>query len=354
MSENPCCIGVIPYENDDEDTKSLTMCFYVDSDGNGIPTNIKEAATEMFSDYEIVWKDLQQDCPSAIVTELLSFEKQKEEELSNLSGRIKKNLRLFNNRLNVTAVCASYKITNFKQENTPCVTVFVLEKGKVPAGETEIKRINELNDYPFDVVEGYYKPAMGSELKDYAFPVRGGVGIGAEGEKSAGTLGGFLNDEQGNCYILSCEHVLNTLEVKKNNPHENENPNNPPKVVHGAGNVIEHPAQVDYKEMFETAKSNLKHYKDSKSNFEKRYRERGEQMTPEHFKKLMEGHENNITDAQKTYEDTKTPCLFGRYGRYVGRNWKIRRRFATYRKWRLRRRSYCQAEQERVQTYKGQ
>ena len=43
----------------------------------------------------------------------------------------------------------------------------------------------------------------------YACPLRGGVGIGALGNDCAGTLGRFLEDEDGNCYILSADHVLN-------------------------------------------------------------------------------------------------------------------------------------------------
>ena len=224
MSKFPCCIRVIPYESEDKDEKQLTMCLYVDTDGQGVPENVKESANKMFSNYHIEFHDLHKRPLSKVVdlsarkTEISDEEK---EQRNSLSKKIGENLYLFDHRLNVTAVCASYKLTNFKEHNILCVTVFVLGKTRIPAGETDIKNTKEqygsLFDHAeFDVVEGYYRPATGPQLASYAKPLQGGVGIGVQNVDSVGTLGGFLKDGQGKCYILSNDHVLHPADAREN------------------------------------------------------------------------------------------------------------------------------------------
>ena len=103
----------------------------------------------------------------------------------------------------------SYKIVSSKETRTPCVTVFVLGKGRIPLGESSFSEVEELkisNSYPFDVVEGYFLPT--SFYASSASTLHGGVGISVGDQPDAGTLGGFLTNEDGKCYILSCEHVL--------------------------------------------------------------------------------------------------------------------------------------------------
>ncbi len=231
MSAHRCCIRVIPYHG--RDSQSLIIRLYVDNDDKGIPDDVKNAADETFSDYDIEWEDLQRRRPSKLVTELPSSEKQKKaKELSDLSRKIEENLHVFENRLNITAVGASYKVTDFKEENTLSVTVFVLGKYSIPAGETDIEEIRKkypdlFGEIKFDVVEGYFKPAKGDPPNaSHASPLRGGIGIGVQGVDGAGTLGGFLEDEEGKCYILSNEHVLNK---SKNNTNDEDGTN---KVVH--------------------------------------------------------------------------------------------------------------------------
>ena len=213
MSTHPCCIRVIPYENDGEDNKPITMCLYVSTNGKEIPDNVKDAAQEMFVNYRIEFVDLQRRPLSKIFTPLPSSEKRKEEEISHLSRKIEENLHLFNNRLNVTAVQASYKVTNSEEQDIPCVAVYVLGKTKIPAGETDIKKIKDDNDHvfdgvEFDVLEGYYQPSIEASRASYVSPLRAGFGIGVKGSHGGGTLGGFLEDETGKHYILSNQHVL--------------------------------------------------------------------------------------------------------------------------------------------------
>lgn len=71
-----------------------------------------------------------------------------------------------------------------------------------------------------------------------------GVGIGVKEQPGAGTLGGFLQDENGKCYLLSCEHVLR--------PDEN---------VKNVSNEIVQPAKVDFDEECETVKNSLDEYR---------------------------------------------------------------------------------------------
>ena len=236
---NPCCVRVIPYENDD--TQSLTVCLYVDTDGSGVRPDVKNAAKEMFVNCKIECVDLQQRPLSKIVTRLSSCERKKVKEIFDLSKKIEDNLYVFENRLNVTAVCASYKVSKAVETDTPCVTVFVLGKGKIPAKESNIHKIKEdhghlFDNAEFDVVEGYYRPAYGPDpwsQMGYAFPLRGGLGIGVQGiSDRAGTLGGFLQDENGECYILSCDHVLNPCKSRNNTLSSDDDPSG---VMHDAG-----------------------------------------------------------------------------------------------------------------------
>ena len=364
MLANPFCIGVIPYENVGKDT--LTMCVYVDSDGNGIPQDIQDAAKEMFADYVIDWIDLQQRPPCKIVSELPSSKKQKGKELSDLSRTIEKNLHVFDKRLNVTAVCASYKVTDFREKDTLCVTVFVMGKGRVPAGETDIELEEKLNHHQFDVVEGYYKPTRkpsSSDMMAHAFPLRGGVGIGVKGLPGAGTLGGFLEDEEGNCYILSNEHVLRPCEVKNNPPNDTSDAKVKDctnDVVHGAGtsgglsgdvegnstnrsnqhvlhppevgnntnvveldnstnkfNIIVQPSQSDYEKMLQDAKCTLDNCMETKSNFENPKPERGpkQEKNSEYFNDMRRMYDNKITQAKNVLFEIQEgkPREIGKY-----------------------------------------
>ena len=266
MSKNPSCIRAIPYESEDS---SLTMCLYMDTNGERIPEEIEIAAKLMFKNYEIEFDDLLRRPLNKIVTRLPSSEKQKAKELADLTRTVEKNLHLFENRMNVTAVQASYKVTNETEKNIPCVRVYVLGKGKIPAGETDIKQIKKENgdifdQIEFDVAEGYHKLTTGSSLKGYAWPLEGGVGIGVEGVHGAGTLGGFLEDEEGNVYILSNDHVLH--------PHDAR-----------GKKVIVQPSQLDY-----TCKKN------DAENILTRYTEKEKHFSNEIIKNTIKTHEEKL------------------------------------------------------------
>ena len=204
--QNPCCVRVVPYGNGDEDTELLTMCVYVHTDYQGIPKEVKKNAEEMFDGYKIEYVDLQRRPLSVIVLRHPSSKKQKQEKLSDLTRKIEENLHVFEDRLNVTAVQATYKVAKCIEEDIPCVTVFVVGKGRIPAWETEIMQIKEDHDV-FHDYRPIYSPSP-SEVRAYAEVLHGGVGIGVRNVNAAGTLGAFVEDEQGECYSILCPGSL--------------------------------------------------------------------------------------------------------------------------------------------------
>ena len=308
MSENPSCIRAVPYES--EDAKSLTMCLYMDTNGKRIPDEIEIAAKKMFKDYKVEFDDLLRRPLNKIVTHLPSTEKQKAKELADLTRTIEKNLHLFENRMNVTAVQASYKVTDATEKNIPCVRVYVLGKGKIPAGETDIKEIKEdnsdiFNQTEFDVAEGYHKLTTEPSLGGYAWPLKAGVGIGVEGVHGVGTLGGFLEDEEANVYILSNEHVLH-----------------PPEA--GDQNVIVQPSELDYTYRKNNAENILTDYTEETKHFcEKEKVKKEIKRLEENLTKIKEegprevgsyvcgGFKNNFTvvDGSKIYVDAAIASL---------------------------------------------
>ena len=240
---NPCCVRAVPYENDNKTTeqKSFIMCLYVDNGNNGVPDDLKQAASEMFAaDYEIEYVDLQRRPLPEIVTRLPTSKSVQQKELRELSKIVERNLHVFENRLNVTGVQSSYKVVNFSEKDIPCVTVFVLGKRRIPVGETDLKKLdNNPFNVDIDIVEGYFQPCF-DNYEPYADPLLGGVSIGIDEDNSrAGTLGGFLKDENGKRYILSCEHVLNPDEKR------------------GCENDIFQPAKTDFTKALHDASSSV-------------------------------------------------------------------------------------------------
>ena len=59
-------------------------------------------------------------------------QKNKGKELSELAREIEKNLPIFENRQNVTAVKPAYKVVDFVEKNEVCVRIYVLGKGTFP------------------------------------------------------------------------------------------------------------------------------------------------------------------------------------------------------------------------------
>ena len=215
MATNPSCVRAIPYQaSEDVDDKSISMCLYLYTYGKGIPAELRKASEDMFVDYKLEYFDLNERAPlGEFVAPRFCNNPSEIKEMANLAAIIENNLPLFENRLNVTAVQPSYKISSSREEDELCVTVYVLGKGRIPIGEKKFSEKEHLenSNYRFNIVEGYFVPTGSSDSLPFIYgarPLHFGVGIGVAGKDDAGTLGVFLKDEDDNKYILSCEHVL--------------------------------------------------------------------------------------------------------------------------------------------------
>ena len=158
--------------------------------------------------YKVIFDDFYKRPRSKTVTPNSLSKNEREKELSEVNKAIERILHLFEDRLNVTALQASFRVINSIEQEDPCVRVFVLKKGSIPVGETAFPRTVEEIGYELDVAEGYFQPAHGATSTKCMSPLRGGAQISVKEKYYAGTLGGFLKDDEGKHYIISCHHIL--------------------------------------------------------------------------------------------------------------------------------------------------
>ena len=208
------CVRVLPY-SDDEDTK---VHFYVFSGKSGVPQKLKAAAQKSFGEMKVKleWFDLYNDATEILKATRIEFpsgklERLNESQIYEINEAINKNLHVLVKHRNITAVQASFKITNSKQTKQPCIAIYVLGKGSIPLGEFQFPRT--LGDYDVDVVDGFWfrtgkdepwEPEKGQEPREV---LRLGASIGVREEKGCGTLGAIVESD-GNFYALSCDHVM--------------------------------------------------------------------------------------------------------------------------------------------------
>ena len=207
MAAKPSCIRAVPHDTnctEGPDSPDISMCLYMDTAGQGITDDLREEAGKYFSGYNLKFVDLECDPLGKYFSPRDCKLQSETHEMAKLAQIIEKNLPLFENRLNVTAVYPSYKISEAQETDDPCITVSVLGKGLIPVGENEFSKT--LDGHPLDVVEGYFSPTNGPFLSQ-ASPLHLGVGIGVRGKRGAGTLGAILKDGD-DYYALSCQHVL--------------------------------------------------------------------------------------------------------------------------------------------------
>ena len=218
MATNPSCVRAIPYNinyTKGRDNPKISMCLYMDTAGQGITDDLREGAKKIFAGYVLKFVDVEHDIMGSYFTE--SELPRVCKEMVKVAQVIEKNLHIFENRLNVTAVYPSYNICDARETNELCITISVLGKGKIPVGEEKFSDA-KLGGYPLDIVEGYFAPTAGPNLCKVS-PLHFGVGIGVKGKHGAGTLGAFLTDGK-KYYALSCQHVL----FKEGQPAEAEQP----------------------------------------------------------------------------------------------------------------------------------
>ena len=213
------CIGVLPYKKDGQ----IVVQFYVYSGEPGIPKNVKEEAQTCFEDMHVKleWSDLYNDSVNILKVQRLQYPFGKPTPLTafqvdEMNEVIENNLPELSKHRNITSVQASFKITDSRQTDKPCITIYVFGKGCIPLGERKFP--NAFKDYSVDVVNGfwikagrpYWKPTEAQEQSDVLCL---GASVGAQGKKSSGSLGAIVKDGS-NYYALSCDHVMNSAESK--------------------------------------------------------------------------------------------------------------------------------------------
>ena len=208
-AEHKECIRVLPYTNA---SGQVYVQLYVFCDKNSIPEELKEAAQEFFGEtgVELKWTNLYNYASNIPNIVSKDFKQLEVSQANVISKIINKNLPVFSKHRNITAIQPSLKVTNSKQTNYPCIRVYVLGKGCIPIGESEIP--NAVENFPVDIVDGFWletldtpKPLTAHEQEKC---LRLGASIGVRGTKTAGTLGAIVKDDS-KFYLLSCDHVIN-------------------------------------------------------------------------------------------------------------------------------------------------
>ena len=200
---------MLPYKNASD---QVYVQLYVFCDKNGIPEELKKAAQEFFGEtgVELGWTNLYNYASNIPNIVSKDFKQLEVSQANVISEIINKNLPVFSKHRNITAIQPSLKVTNSKQTNHPCIRVYVLGKGCIPVGESEIP--NAIENYPVDIADGFWletsdtpKPLTAHKQEKY---LRLGASIGVRGTENAGTLGAIVKDDS-RFYLLSCDHVIN-------------------------------------------------------------------------------------------------------------------------------------------------
>jgi len=223
--EHKECVRVLPYR---KECDQVEVCLYVYSGKSGILEDLKEAAEEVFAHKQVNIRclDLYNKGSRVLKVKNLEYPSGKPgrlegNEVDKISDIISKNLHVFSNYRNVTAVQPSLKVTESKQTTESCITVYVLGKGHIPIGESEIPQ--SVGGYCVDVMDGFWYHTAGKPWESWepndaqkSFKhLRLGASIGVQGEKASGTLGAIVEEKKengSNFYLLTCNHVVNGRE----------------------------------------------------------------------------------------------------------------------------------------------
>ena len=224
------CVRVLTYTYDGH----VKVKFYVLSGKTGIPETLKAAAQDYFKEMNVKleWLDLYKDADEILQIRPLEYPSDKRKALTDsqvneINKIISENLHVLVRHSNITAVQPSLKITNSKQTETPCITLYVLCKGVIPDGECIFPLT--LGFYPVDVVDGMWfrtdDPWTPNEAQEQSEVLCLGASIGVKGEDAAGTLGAIVKDDE-IFYVLSCDHVMrHSKELKIIHPAQKDHLN---------------------------------------------------------------------------------------------------------------------------------
>ena len=213
-SEHKECVRVLPYEENDQ----MVIHLYVFSGESGIPESLKEDAEKCFKEMgaKPQYFDMYNDAADVLNVTGVEYPSDVPQELDasqsdEISEIISQNCTAFDKHRNVTSLQASFKITDSKETENPCITIYVLGKGHIPIGESEFP--GTLGSYPVDVVDGFWfltsDPWKPNKAQTPGEVLHFGASIGVEGEDASGTLGAIVKEKKsGTLYALSCDHVM--------------------------------------------------------------------------------------------------------------------------------------------------
>ena len=208
-AEHKECIRVLPYT---DTSGQVYVHLYVFCDKNGIPKELEADAQEFFREtgVELKWSNMKNHAYKKPNIVSVDFKQLELSQVNGISKIINRNLPLFSKHRNITAIQPSLKVTNLEQTNDPCIRVYVLGKGRVPFGESEIP--NSVDDCPVDIVNGFWSETSDTPRLPTAHNqekyLRLGASIGIEEKDDAGTLGAIVQGHDGGLYLLSCDHVI--------------------------------------------------------------------------------------------------------------------------------------------------
>ena len=218
-SEQEECVRVLPYEENDQ----MVVHLYVFSGESGIPESLKEAANKCFGemDARLKWFDLYNEAAYILNVTAVEYpsgvpQVLNASQVDEISEIISQNLAVFDKHRNITSVQASFKVTDSRETEKPCITINVLGKGHIPIGESEFPVT--LGSYPVDVVQGFWFRISNpwwppNEAQTPGEELRFGASLGVKDEDASGTLGAIVKDEKsGTLYALSCDHVMQHAE----------------------------------------------------------------------------------------------------------------------------------------------
>ena len=224
------CVRVLTYTYDGH----VKVKLYVLSGKTGIPETLKAAAQDYFKEMNVKleWLDLYKDADEILQIRPLEYPSDKRKALTDsqvneINKIISENLHVLVRHRNITAVQPSLKITDSKQTETPCITLYVLCKGVIPDGEFPFPLT--LGSCLVDVVDGMWfrtdDPWLPNEAQEQNDVLCLGASIGVQGEDAAGTLGAIVKDDE-TFYALSCDHVMrHSKELKIIHPAQKDHLN---------------------------------------------------------------------------------------------------------------------------------
>ncbi|XP_061180636.1 uncharacterized protein LOC133189249 [Saccostrea echinata] len=138
-----------------------------------------------------------------------------------------KENEMFEEHSNLEMIRASLfrlKTNKAKKEETisePCIAIYCSYKGVVPVGEKEFPA--EMDGFPTDIREGFFHLHVNYDIyansKDLLDPLRMGASISRDNERAGeGTLGGFVELNDGGVGFITCAHVLFTEDEMHTRP----------------------------------------------------------------------------------------------------------------------------------------